>query len=265
MNILKYEQHIFSNNSLFKQIVMTGFVGCLHAIPYECIWLITDLACICSGLSLNPNFSTIDDLNNLSVNILPFKTLFSPNVNETFKAWNIKVSKWLFKYINRSFGKTMIKNDKKKTISTPFSLLMTFGFSALWHGIKPGYYIFFACCFLSVIVFKNFNTKVTPLIKKSSKIVQIVYTIIGYILSRSCPSFFIYFFALSFAEAHSIYSRIYYFPFVVLLSLLLVSFVIPTPKHVADKSKVSKAVDVKQDHSIIENENSLPNDKSKIE
>ena len=82
-----------------------------------------------------------------NVDIIGFET--APNVQLLSRSWNKRTQGWLERYTYKRTGN---------------SLLATYFISALWHGLYPGFFIFF----MSVPIFTNIEremkAKVNPLV-----------------------------------------------------------------------------------------------------
>ena len=82
-----------------------------------------------------------------NVNILAFET--APNVQILSRSWNKRAQGWLERYTYRRTGN---------------SLLATYFLSAIWHGLYPGFFIFFMSVPLLTSIEREMKVKVNPLI-----------------------------------------------------------------------------------------------------
>jgi len=115
-----------------------------HA-KYYFTWSCGEIGTILSGLSFNgfnPD-GTFDVEGNVQLQILKFKTITDPK--EISRYWSMSPQHYL--------KKDLFDRVKQVTHSYVFANLCTFLFSAFWHGVYPGYYMFFlhACVFSLVL------------------------------------------------------------------------------------------------------------------
>ncbi|GIY14371.1 lysophospholipid acyltransferase 7 [Caerostris darwini] len=69
------------------------------------------------------NFETIRCMNEIA-------SEFKPTIREGIRYWNMTVQYWLAMYIYR-----------KTAASKPIKMVVTMFVSAIWHGVRPGYYL----------------------------------------------------------------------------------------------------------------------------
>merc|ERR1711933_511082 len=77
--------------------------------------------------------------------VFEFET--APNLRTLTSVWNKKTANWLSRYVYMRTGG---------------SLLATYGMSAFWHGLYPGYYIFFFSVPLVTMCERIARKKISP-------------------------------------------------------------------------------------------------------
>ncbi|KAH8830966.1 endoplasmic reticulum protein [Flagelloscypha sp. PMI_526] len=120
--------------------------GFLERSKYYAVWSLTEGACIITGLGISgmdPVTKQIQWEGAANVDILNLE--FAPNFKIILDSWNMKTNVWLRECVY----KRVTPKGKKPGFR---SSMMTFGTSALWHGISPGYYLsFFTAGFLTTL------------------------------------------------------------------------------------------------------------------
>jgi len=112
---------------------------------YYFTWSCGEIGTILSGLSFNGFLEdgSFDVEGNVQLQLLKFKTITDPK--EISKYWSMSPQHFL--------RKDLFDRVKQTTGSYVFANLCTFLFSAFWHGVYPGYYLFFLhACVFSLIV-----------------------------------------------------------------------------------------------------------------
>jgi lysophospholipid acyltransferase len=64
---------------------------------------------------------------------------FNSDLKKQFRVWNMTVHNWLKNYV---FIR-VIRRDGGKNKSSILPMFLTFIVSAVWHGLYPGYFVFF--------------------------------------------------------------------------------------------------------------------------
>jgi len=112
---------------------------------YYFTWSWGEIGTILSGLSFNGfnEDGSLDVEGNVQLQLLKFKTITDPkNIS---KYWSMSPQRFL--------KKDIFDRVKQLTGSYVFANLCTFLFSAFWHGVYPGYYLFFLhACIFSLIL-----------------------------------------------------------------------------------------------------------------
>lgn len=92
--------------------------------------------------------------------LLPLTTTHLFSIN-----WNIQVHVWLKYYVMMR----LIDRSAKKSSPKNISILMTFIMNSVWHGLYPGYIIFFVACGVLEL-----QTKIAPTLKVVQTICRIL-------------------------------------------------------------------------------------------
>ncbi|KAJ6347505.1 hypothetical protein OIU76_004055 [Salix suchowensis] len=144
--------------------------------------------------------------------------------------WNIQVSTWLRHYVYDR----LVQKGKKPGF---FQLLATQTTSAVWHGLYPGYIIFFVQSALMIAgsrVLYRWQQAIPPnmaLVKKLLVFTNIAYTIL--VLNYSAVGFMV----LSLQETIALYGSVYYVGSVVPVALILLGNIIKPAKPARSKAR----------------------------
>ncbi|OQR96113.1 lysophospholipid acyltransferase [Thraustotheca clavata] len=120
----------------------------LYRFRFYMVWSLAELGGVLAGYGYSADSNEWSGLTNnhiLSVE-LPV------NMRVAINGWNIKVALWLNTYV---YQRVALKKGKP----TAFSTLASFLVSALWHGLAPGYYIFFIMGALYIEVAKHIRRR----------------------------------------------------------------------------------------------------------
>mmetsp|Transcript_29010 Transcript_29010/g.25621 ORF Transcript_29010/g.25621 Transcript_29010/m.25621 type:complete len:453 (-) Transcript_29010:346-1704(-) len=126
-------------------ISLSGFLG---LFKYLIAWTICDFTALISGVSYSnlngrPNWNRARN-----VNIRPI--LYPHRLQDIYKNWNMTIEHWLNIYIS---------NRLPSAIPKSIRLPVTRGIAAVFHGVYPGYYIFFMISvFVGIVVEKIHKT-----------------------------------------------------------------------------------------------------------
>ncbi|KAF8245090.1 MBOAT-domain-containing protein [Wilcoxina mikolae CBS 423.85] len=123
---------------------------------YYGVWSLTEGACILSGLGYNGLDANKKARWDRVTNIDTWALETAQNTRAYLEAWNMNTNKWLKNYV---YLRVTPKGKKPGFRSS----LTTFGTSALWHGISPGYYLTFITASLVQTTAKQFRRHVRPL------------------------------------------------------------------------------------------------------
>lgn len=144
---------------LWKRCFLYIFVVELFYCKYYVVWWLGEGACSIIGLSYNGR----DEKGKVKwdrirmVDIVKFK--FARSITrDMVPNWNIMSQHWLSKYVHRRFVAS--------GLSRSASRYLTFLVSAIWHGLYPGYYLFFIQCAVFIEISNLLYAMVWPFFTK---------------------------------------------------------------------------------------------------
>lgn len=105
-------------------------------LKYYGAWYLTEGACILSGLGYNGLDENKQPRWDRLTNVGPLALETAQNTRAYLENWNMNTNKWLKNYV---YLRVTPKGKKPGFRSS----MATFGTSAIWHGISPGYYLTF--------------------------------------------------------------------------------------------------------------------------
>ncbi|KAI0771974.1 MBOAT-domain-containing protein [Trametes elegans] len=126
----------FEAKRLLSRIIFLQFCGFCERVKYYAVWTLTEGASIQTGLGFTGYTKSGGTRWEGAANVDIFNIEFSPNVKVLLDSWNMKTNVWLRECVY----KRVTPKGKKPGFK---SSLATFGTSAFWHGIAPGYYLSF--------------------------------------------------------------------------------------------------------------------------
>lgn len=103
---------------------------------YYGVWMLTEGACILSGLGFNGLDENKKPKWDRVTNVDPIALETAQNTRAFLESWNMNTNKWLKNYV---YLRVTPKGKKPGFRSS----MATFATSALWHGTAPGYYMAF--------------------------------------------------------------------------------------------------------------------------
>ncbi|PQP96595.1 lysophospholipid acyltransferase 1 [Prunus yedoensis var. nudiflora] len=196
------------------------------------IWSISEASIILSGLGFtgwtesSPPKPRWDRAKN--VDILGVE--FAKSSVQLPLVWNIQVSTWLRHYVYER----LVKPGKKAGF---FQLLTTQTVSAVWHGLYPGYIIFFVQSALMIAgsrVIYRWQQAVPQnmdAVKNILVFINFAYTLL--VLNYSCVGFIV----LSLRETLASYGSVHFVGTILPIALILLSYVIKPPRPARSKAR----------------------------
>ncbi len=222
---------IYQQWGFWKRLGYQYMCGFTARWKYYFIWSISEAAVIISGLGFSgwtessppkPKWDRAKNVDILGVELAK-SSVTLPLV------WNIQVSTWLRYYVYER----LIQNGKKPGF---FQLLATQTVSAVWHGLYPGYIIFFIQSAVMIagsrVLYRWQQATSNSLIKKMFVFMNFAYTLL--VLNYSCVGFMV----LSLRETLASYGSVCYIGTILPIVLILLSYIIKPAKPV--RSKVRK-------------------------
>lgn len=119
----------FLELSLFWKLTAIALVTKFYMYKYILAWLLSESACILSGITYNG----LTHLEYVNINWLMFEC--SPSFTSIIKSYNVTTNQFAFKYIYR----------RLKFLGNQYlSQLVTLTFLSVWHGFESGYHVAFS-------------------------------------------------------------------------------------------------------------------------
>ena len=174
-----------------------------------------------------------------NIDIISYET--STNIQSLSRSWNKRTQSWLELYVyNR----------------TEHSLLTTYTVSALWHGLYPGYFMFFLSAALMSSTERLIRKKINPLIltlpsnpyynTKLNKMIRGFYTLICWFLTSITLTYHAQtFYMKTFSRSIQAFQSFYYIPNITFFLFYCVLYFAPTPT-------ISKTINVKENDNCNE-------------
>ncbi|KAK2664657.1 hypothetical protein Ddye_003231 [Dipteronia dyeriana] len=230
----RFTEPIYQKWGFWKRLSYQYRAGLTARWKYYFIWSISEASIIISGLGFSgwtdssppkPKWDRAKNVDILGVE-------FANSAVEIPLVWNIQVSTWLRHYVYDR----LVQKGKKPGF---FQLLATQTVSAVWHGLYPGYLIFFVQSAMMIAgsrVIYRWQQTLPPkmaIAKKIMGLMNFAYTIL--VLNYSCVGFMV----LSMHETIASYGSVYYIGTVIPIVLILLSYVIKPAKPA--RSKAQKA------------------------
>ncbi|KAG8382294.1 hypothetical protein BUALT_Bualt05G0061800 [Buddleja alternifolia] len=215
----RFTEPVYQEYPIWKRLGYQYMSGFTARWKYYFIWSISEASIIISGLGFsgwtdsNPPKPRWDRAKN--VDILGVE-LAKSSVQLPL-VWNIQVSTWLRHYVYER----LIQNGKKPGF---FQLLATQTVSAVWHGLYPGYIIFFVQSATMIagsrVLYRWQQASQTALLKKLLVLSNFAYTLL--VLNYSSVGFLV----LSFHETLAAYGSVYYIGTILPIVLILLGKII---------------------------------------
>ncbi|KZV75106.1 MBOAT-domain-containing protein [Peniophora sp. CONT] len=108
----------------------------IERTKYYGIWTLTEGAAILTGFGFTGYTPSGKSIWHGAANLDVVNVEFAPNFKVLLDSWNMKTNTWLRECI---YKRVTPKGKKPGFMSS----MLTFGTSAFWHGIAPGYYMSF--------------------------------------------------------------------------------------------------------------------------
>jgi lysophospholipid acyltransferase len=231
--LTRFTDPIYQEWGFLKRLSYQFMAGFSARWKYYFIWSISESAIIISGLGFSgwkdssppkPRWDRAKNVDVLGVE-------FAKSSAELPLVWNIQVSTWLRHYVYDR----LVQKGKRPGF---FQLLATQTVSAVWHGLYPGYIIFFVQSALMIAgskVIYRWQQAVPPtksLLKSLLTFSNFAYTVL--VLNYSCVGFMV----LSLRETLASYGSVYYIGTVVPIVIFVLGSVIKPSR--PSKSKARK-------------------------
>lgn len=197
----------FLDYNIFRRIWYIYALSFTARLKYYGAWYLTEGACILSGLGYNG----LDEKKQLRwdrlTNVNPVALETAENTRAYLESWNMNTNKWLKNYI---YLRVTPKGKKPGFRSS----MATFGTSAIWHGISPGYYLTFLTASFVQTVAKYFRRHVRPFFMNADQNTagpyKKAYDLFGLIVTQFSFAYIVApFIILDFKNSLLLWSRVY--------------------------------------------------------
>ncbi|PHT57945.1 Lysophospholipid acyltransferase 2 [Capsicum baccatum] len=226
----RFTEPVYHEWGFFKRLGYQYMAGFTARWKYYFIWSISEAAIIISGLGFSgwtdssppkPRWDRAKNVDVLGVELAK-SSVQLPAV------WNIQVSTWLRHYVYER----LIQKGRKPGF---FQLLATQTVSAVWHGLYPGYIIFFVQSALMIagsrVLYRWQQAAKGSMFEKILVAMNFAYTLL--VLNYSAVGFMV----LSLHETLTAYGSVYYVGTIIPIALILLSKVIKPPRPATSKAR----------------------------
>ncbi|XP_010553491.1 PREDICTED: lysophospholipid acyltransferase 1-like [Tarenaya hassleriana] len=230
--LTRFTDPVYQEWGFWKRLGYQYMSGFTARWKYYFIWSISEASIIISGLGFSgwtdssppkPKWDRAKNVDILGVEL-------AKSAVQIPLVWNIQVSTWLRHYVYER----LVKSGKKAGF---FQLLATQTVSAVWHGLYPGYIIFFVQSALMIAgsrVVYRWQRAIPPKMdipRKMTVLANFLYTVL--VLNYSSVGFMV----LSLHETITAYGSVYYVGTVVPVSVILLGHVVPAKPAKARKEE----------------------------
>ncbi|CAH2038080.1 unnamed protein product [Thlaspi arvense] len=220
--LTRFTEPVYQEWGFWRKFGYQYMAGLTARWKYYFIWSISEASIIISGLGFSgwtedaspkPKWDRAKNVDILGVEL-------AKSAVQIPLVWNIQVSTWLRHYVYER----LVKNGKKAGF---FQLLATQTVSAVWHGLYPGYMMFFVQSALMIAgsrVIYRWQQAITPrlaMLRKIMVFINFLYTVL--VLNYSAVGFMV----LSLHETLTAYGSVYYIGTIIPVVLILLSYVVP--------------------------------------
>ncbi|KAL7150280.1 hypothetical protein ABFS83_05G101000 [Erythranthe nasuta] len=226
----RFTEPVYQEYGFLKRLSYQYMSGLTARWKYYFIWSISEASTIISGLGFSgwsnsdPNKPLWDRAKNVDVLGLELAT----SAVQIPLVWNIQVSTWLRHYVYER----LIQNGKKPGF---FQLLATQTVSAVWHGLYPGYIIFFVQSAIMIAgsraIYRWQQASQTATIKNLLAVFNFVYTLV--VLNYSSVGFMV----LSLHETLVAYGSVYYIGTIIPIAIILLGNIIKPARAARPKAR----------------------------
>ncbi|PSS11440.1 Lysophospholipid acyltransferase [Actinidia chinensis var. chinensis] len=228
----RFTDPVYHEWGFWKRLGYQYMAGFTARWKYYFIWSISEAAIIISGLGFSgwTDSSPPKPLWDRAKNVSILGVELAKTAAQIPLAWNIQVSTWLRHYVYDR----LIQKGKKPGF---FQLLATQTVSAVWHGLYPGYIIFFVQSALMIAgsrAIYRWQQSVPPnmaLLKKLLAFLNFAYTIL--VLNYSSVGFMV----LSLHETLIAYGSVYFTGTILPIVVILLSYVIKPARPSRSKAR----------------------------
>ncbi|KAL8064289.1 hypothetical protein ABFX02_01G080200 [Erythranthe guttata] len=226
----RFTDPVYQEYGFWKRLGYQYMSGFTARWKYYFIWSISEASVIISGLGFSgwtgasPPKARWDRAKNVDV----LGVELAKSSVQLPLVWNIQVSTWLRHYVYER----LVQNGKKPGF---FQLLATQTVSAVWHGLYPGYIIFFVQSATMIagsrVLYRWQQASQTAVLKNLLVFSNFAYTLL--ILNYSCIGFMV----LSMRETVAAYGSVYYIGTIIPIVLILLGKIIKPARQPRSKAQ----------------------------
>lgn len=226
----RFNHPIYQEWGFWKRLGYQYMSGFTARWKYYFIWSISEASIIISGLGFSgwTDSSLHKPCWDRAKNVDILGVEFAKSSVQLPLVWNIQVSTWLRHYVYDR----LIQNGKKPGF---LQLLATQTVSAVWHGLYPGYLIFFVQSALMIagsrVLYRWQQATSTTVLKKIFVLMNFAYTLL--VLNYSCVGFLV----LSLHETLASYGSVYYIGTIIPILLIILGKIIKPAKPSRSKAR----------------------------
>nr|XP_043608447.1 lysophospholipid acyltransferase 1-like [Erigeron canadensis] len=225
---------IYKNWPFMERLIYQYMCSFTARWKYYFIWSVSEGSMILSGLGFSgwTNSLTPKARWDRAKNVDILGVEFAKSAVEIPLVWNIHVSSWLRHYVYDR----LVQKGKRPGF---FQLLATQTISAIWHGIRPGYIIFFVQSALMISGSKTIYRWQQSVpsskhgLKKMIMLTNFAYTML--VLSYSSIGFIV----LSLNETITSYGSVYHFGTIIPVVVIVMGSLV-TPKPATSRARKDK-------------------------
>ncbi|XP_015965326.3 lysophospholipid acyltransferase 1-like [Arachis duranensis] len=214
----RFTEPIYQEWGFWKKFGYQYMSGFTARWKYYFIWSVSEASIIISGLgfsgwvNLSPPKPRWDRAKNVDILGVEFakSSVMIPTV------WNIQVSTWLRHYVYER----LVQSGKKPRF---FQLLATQTISAIWHGVYPGYIIFFVQSALMIAgsrAIYRWQQVTAPSMANAFVFLNFAYTLV--VINYSSVGFLV----LNLHETLAVFGSVYYIGTILPILMILLGNVI---------------------------------------
>lgn len=200
----------FVSHNFLVRLLFLHMVGITARAKYYGVWMMTEGACILSGLGFNGVDPATGKVSwDRLQNIRPMGMETAQNTKAYLDNWNINTSKWLRNYV---YLRVTPRGKKPGFGAT----LATFTTSAFWHGFYPGYYLSFVLASFIQAAAKNVRRNIRPFFLDAKTQAPLPskkwYDLASWLTTQLTFNFAVCpFLVLGFHESITAWSRVYFY------------------------------------------------------
>ncbi|XP_019156020.1 PREDICTED: lysophospholipid acyltransferase 1-like [Ipomoea nil] len=228
--LARFNDSLYQEWGFWKRLGYQYMSGFSARWKYYFIWSISEASIIISGLGFSgwTESSPPKPLWDRAKNVDILGVELAKSSVQLPLVWNIQVSTWLRHYVYER----LISKGKKPGF---FQLLATQTVSAVWHGLYPGYMIFFVQSALMIAgsraIYRWQQGTGNAILKKILALMNFAYTLL--VLNYSCVGFLV----LSLHETLAAYGSVYYVGTIVPVVLIMLGNIIKPAKPARSKAR----------------------------